>query len=139
MSAPRFNPGFRFSVNDGVIVVVAGALSFGIGTFYPWLGVAVAFVVLHFFLFCNVFRISRPLELIWAALFVGAAIAASSEMLSWPLALVISAAVTPVFIAIEMRRPCYHGVFWQSVNPSLPEWWHDHGADSAAWGGRKDR
>jgi len=59
--------GFRFSVFDAIILGVTA-----VGT--PWLvrkigavGWIPAFVVLHFFLFCNVFRIRRVPELVWGA------------------------------------------------------------------------
>lgn len=35
-----------------------------------WLGFIVAFVVGHFFVFCNIFRVARPLELAWSGVFV---------------------------------------------------------------------
>src|SRR6476646_9700374 len=82
---PRFKPGFQLSVLD-VIVLIAGTWgSWFMGREVWWAGVMVGFVVGHFFLFCNVFRISRASELIWAAAVVilsGATIAMGFP--GWP-------------------------------------------------------
>ncbi len=89
-----------------------------------WFGIAIAFVVLHFFIFCNVLRMSRSLELVWAGAFAGMVIMAISfGFLTWPLVLAISLVVTLAVAVIELRRPSYHGVGWRRVNPRLPEWW----------------
>lgn len=89
-----------------------------------WPGIAILFVVGHFFLFCNVVRMSRPSELIWAGLFIAMM---TSTMLagapSWPMTLALSFATTIVLVALEVRKPSYHGVFWRRLNPRLPEWW----------------
>ena len=94
-----------------------------------WLGIAVAFVVLHFFLFCNVLRMSRPLELVWAGIFAVLAIATiSQELLPWPVVFAVSSVVTIVVGFIETRRSSYHGIGWQKLNPRLPEWWRSAAA-----------
>jgi hypothetical protein len=89
-----------------------------------WWGFLVAFVVAHFFLFCNVVRMARPYELAWAAVFLPLA---SSTMLAgapgWPVTTAASLAVTVAVVVLQMRRPSYHGVAWQRVNPGLPTWW----------------
>lgn len=132
MAERKFNPGFRLSTLDMAVLVVGGITSAYAMTIDPWLGIAIAFVVLHFFLFCNVLRMSRSLELIWAAIFAGLAIATVSlNLVSWPAVFAVSALATVIVVVIEARRPSYHGVGWQKLNPRLPEWWH-----SAAAGGR---
>jgi len=30
---------------------------------------------------------------------------------------------TIICVAVEMRKPSYHGVGWKWINPKLPEWW----------------
>src|SRR5687768_7082849 len=132
MAELRFQPGFRLSALDVVVLVVGGVASAYAMTVDRWFGIAIAFVVLHFFLFCNVLRMSRRLELIWAGIFAALAIAAISfDLLSWPAVFAISGAVTVIVAVIEARRPSYHGVGWQRVNPRLPEWWQS----TAATGG----
>lgn len=127
MTEKQFSPGFRCSVFD-VVVIVVGA----IGSVWAWqnvawwAGVGVAYIVLHFFLFCNVFRIRRIPELIWAAVF--SALAASSIQTSfpdWTVTFGVNALFTAVLIAIETRVPSYHGVFWKQFNPNLPHWWEE--------------
>ncbi len=134
MAERKFQPGFRLSALDVVVLVVlvvGGIASAYTMTVDRWFGIAIAFVVLHFFLFCNVLRMSRPLELIWAGIFAGLAVAAISQnLLPWPVVFAVSSVVTAIVAFIEMRRPSYHGVGWQKLNPRLPEWWQ-----SAAAGG----
>ena len=89
-----------------------------------WWGYIIAFPVLHFFLFCNVFRIARTLELAWAAAFVGLAGGTILEGVpGWTATTVASLVLTVVVIALEMGRPSYHGVLWRRINPNLPDWW----------------
>src|SRR5437899_12307034 len=62
--------GFRFSVIDAVALSAFALVIAGL----HWLGSSlwwvVAIVAAHFFLFCNVFRLARCREMIWAALFI---------------------------------------------------------------------
>ena len=124
-----FAPGFRLSAIDLVILVVGGiGGAFCLRADF-WLAVAVWFVVAHFFLFCNVLRMSRPLEFIWAGVFVALAVASVQfGWVSWPVVLGCSLAVTVLLTAIEVRRPSYHGVGWQQLNSRLPEWWQSQHA-----------
>lgn len=124
MAQWKFQPGFRLSSFDIFVLIAGGLASAYAMTVDRWFGIAIAFVVLHFFLFCNVLRMSRPLELIWAGIFAGLASAViSRNLLSWPVVFAISGVVTVVIAIVEARRPSYHGVGWQKLNPRLPEWW----------------
>jgi len=124
MAERKFQPGFRLSTLDVIVLVVGAVASAYSMTVDRWFGVAIAFVVLHFFLFCNVLRMSRVLELIWAGIFAALAIASISfDLLSWATVFAISSAVTVIVAVVEARRPSYHGVGWQKLNPRLPEWW----------------
>jgi hypothetical protein len=111
-------------VRDVVVIVVGALAAAYLAGLEPWWGFAVAFVVGHFFLFCNVVRMARPYELAWAAAFLAAA---SATLLTgspgWPATIALSLAVTLVVVVLQMRRPSYHGVLWQRVNPGLREWW----------------
>lgn len=132
MVAPKFQPGFRISKID-VAVLVFGAISTAV--LWPmiwWVGFIIAFTVAHFFLFCNVFRISRPLELTWAAIFVVLTLGTVSfGVPSWGVTIGASLVMTATMIAIEMRKPSYHGILWQRVNPNLPQWWAEQQHGSA--------
>lgn len=124
MTKRKFQPGFRLSALDIVVLIIGSAASAYAMTFDRWFGIAIAFVVLHFFLFCNVLRMSRPLELIWAGVFAALAVATFSlNLLRSPAVFAISAGVTLIVAIIEARKPSYHGVGWQKLNPRLPEWW----------------
>lgn len=133
MAARKFQPGFRLSVLDGVILVVGGVASAYAMTVDQWFGIAIVFVVLHFFLFCNVLRLSRPLELVWAGVLAGLAAATILRgLLPWPAVFAIASVVTVTVAIIEMRRPSYHGVGWRKLNPRLPEWWQSAAAGGGA-------
>ena len=127
MTEAEFKPGFRISIIDTAVLV--GGL---IGSMIAWqttwwLGFAIAYVVAHFFLFCNVLRIARIPELIWAAVFIGLA---GSTIVSgspgWIGTIVASLALTITLIAIEIQKPSYHGIGWQRWNPNLPQRWQSH-------------
>jgi hypothetical protein len=124
MPASRFAPGFRLSKLDVVVLVVGTLLSLGLAAAGSWLALVVAWVIGHFFLFCNVFRLSRPLELVWAAVFVVlAGSTAATHYPGWAATTAISLAATVVVVAVEMRKPSYHGILWQRINPGLRAWW----------------
>jgi catechol 2,3-dioxygenase-like lactoylglutathione lyase family enzyme len=126
MPVPEFAPGFRLSTLDVVILVVGAVAAVAVSTVDVWIGVAVAFVVAHFFLFCNVLRLSRPPELIWAACFAALAVAATARgAVTWPVAFAASVALTLVLALLELCKPSYHGVGWERVNPRLPTWWRE--------------
>lgn len=119
----QFNPGFRLSKIDiGVIIISLAAA----GTLYEYSGpfsFIVLFVVAHFFLFCNVTRMSRIPELVWAGIFVlNASSSLKAGVPSLEIAIGISLFSTIVLVALEVRKPSYHGMFWQKVNPNLEKW-----------------
>ncbi|SMP60002.1 hypothetical protein SAMN06265222_106301 [Neorhodopirellula lusitana] len=103
--------GFRFSLTDGLAIVVCAAATYwGLGQMgsIAWL---FPFVLGHFFLFCNVFRIPRRPELVWAGCFLG--LATIGLIVEWPITSAMLAAL-PVTIAVliySVRLPTYHGVF----------------------------
>jgi hypothetical protein len=83
-----------------------------------------AYVIFTFFLYCNVFRIRRTPELIWATAFTLIALANYHFIqTSWLVIFAGGSALTIFLVIMEMRHPSYHGVFWRSVNPQLPTWW----------------
>lgn len=118
-----FKPGFRLSAADAV-VLAAGLLAAASVCRITVLASGIfLFVLTNFFIFCNVIRMSRPPELIWAAAFLllsGSALLAG--MPSWLTVFAAASALTVVLVCFEMRKPSYHGAFWQSVNPELPRW-----------------
>jgi predicted membrane protein len=123
----QFNPGFRLSkVDIGIIITSLVAA----GILYKYSGLfsfIVLFVVAHFFLFCNVTRMSRIPELVWAGIFV---LSTSSSLIACVSSLGItigfSVFSTIVLVALEVRKPSYHGMFWQKVNPNLEKWFESN-------------
>lgn len=124
MAARTFAPGFRCSTLD-IVVLIAGAM--GTVAAIPIDGriaFVIGFTVFHFFLFCNVFRVSRPLELAWAACFIALCYSSFTwGQPPWMVTAGMSFAVTNVVIMRTMGKPSYHGIGWKSINPRLPEWW----------------
>jgi hypothetical protein len=115
--------GLRFSLIDGVVLLVAAAASMGAYRFTYGYSLLVGFVVLHFFLFCNVFRIRRLPELVWGGTFV-------VNCLAWIVLGNLNLAgmcgtqalITIAVIANELRLPCYHGIFARRINPRIEEY-----------------
>ena len=122
-----FSPGFRLSKTDVLVLLIAAISSAAVGS--TDIGVdrviafVIAFVVCHFFLFCNVFRISRPLELVWAGVFLVLGVCTIFfSTPAWPATFLLAFVVTIIVVLIEMRKPSYHGILWQRINPRLRDW-----------------
>lgn len=119
-----FAPGFRISTLDGVVLAIGAVASILLGLQVWWWGYVVAMTVGHFFLFCNVFRISRTLELAWAAAFLGlAGGTVIAETPGWMITTIATFAITFVVIAVDMCKGSYHGIGWERINPELRTWW----------------
>jgi hypothetical protein len=124
VSRTQFLPGFRFSAMDAVVLCLGAATAWFLGSIIWWAGVAVIFVVGHFFLFCNVFRIARGSEYTWAGAFVLlAACTLITEQPGWPGVFMVCLGLSTFLIWRETRKKDYHGIFWQRWNPGLQEWW----------------
>jgi hypothetical protein len=127
MKQAVFAPGFRLSVVDIIVLVAGTAVTIVLSMFVWWWGFVPAFVLAHFFLFCNVVRMARPLELIWSDVYVVLAGATVSlETPGWLVTTLVSLLVTAMVVVVEVRKPSYHGVGWQRINPDLPAWWESH-------------
>ncbi len=113
--------GFRFSVLDGIFLLLYGVAAWFFSAEFPQLFGLVTVVVVHFFLFCNVFRIRRSFELIWTGIFLANAllfvVLDSFSLLGVVLA---QTPVTAILIALEMRSPSYHGILYRRIN-RIPE------------------
>jgi hypothetical protein len=115
--------GFRLSATDIIVLLSGGLFAAAISHWSGDLAIIAAVTVGHFFLFCNVFRIRRSLELIWAALFVvNVGILFTYEMYGLFFVVMVQIPITIAVIAVEMRTPRYHGIFWKSINPSYMPW-----------------
>jgi hypothetical protein len=141
--APPFAPGVRLSSLDVIVLVIGAIATAALALMTWWWGFVVGFVLVHFFLFCNVFRIARSSELVWAAMFVGCVAGTIlADTPGWIITAAVSLLVTAAVVIVEMRRPSYHGLAWERINPRLPVWWQTHGhascsASTLAPGGEK--
>lgn len=119
----KFNPGFRISKLDIAFIIVALGFAVWLYGYSAKLSFVVLFVVAHFFLFCNIVRMSRTPELIWGSIFSIVFISSMQYGFPpWYAAISLALVATVVLVALELKKPSYHGVFWIKVNPELPEW-----------------
>ena len=117
----RFAPGFRISPVD-VAFLLAGLATAALAR--KEIAIPAAIAVGHFFLFCNVFRIPRRPELVWAATYVGlVSCTIAFGRPGWALSTALAVSLAAFLIFRATRRPDYHGVGWKSLNPNLPDWW----------------
>ncbi|MBF0264216.1 MAG: hypothetical protein HQL46_03025 [Gammaproteobacteria bacterium] len=123
----KFQPGFRLSKLDIMVIVIGIVLSFTLYKDLPVASYMIVFVVGHFFLFCNVFRLSRIPELIWAGSFLLLSISTLLfAYLNWLFVGLISLLISTILIYLETKKPDYHGVFWQQLNPELKQWFKEN-------------
>ena len=66
----EFRPVFRLSALDALVLVAGAAGAIAVWHVAPEFAVLGAVAILHFFLFCNVFRVARRPELVWSAVFL---------------------------------------------------------------------
>ena len=122
-----FKPGFRISTID-ILVLITGGISAGYGYSHSkMISFIILFVVGHFFIFCNVTRMSRIPELIWTGIFlILAGSSISTGQPNWLTTFSLSTTTTIIMIVLETRKPRYHGVLWQTINPKLPIWFQEN-------------
>ena len=118
---PKFAPGFRLSWRDAIVLVVGigGAITFQ-KTFWP-ASLIIAVAIGHFFLFCNVFRISRRLELVLAGIFIvlsGATILAGFP--GWVATIAMSICATVAVVICETKKT-FVSRHWLAENQSAFE------------------
>lgn len=113
--------GFRLSAIDLLAIAIC---ALGTIVALPILGeIAWLFPITlgHFFLFCNVFRIRREFELLWAGVFVvNVASWALAGRFDWLNVLAVQTPLTATLIITECLNPRYHGVFCKHVADSSP-------------------
>ena len=115
--------GFRFSIIDAVALAAFAIVIAGL----RWLGSSlwwlVATVAVHFFLFCNVFRVTRRRGLIWDALFIlNVGLWLLLGRLDWSTVLACQLPVSVGVIAWEVKATRYHGIFADRFNIHLKDY-----------------
>ncbi|MBF0157065.1 MAG: hypothetical protein HQL57_07780 [Magnetococcales bacterium] len=104
----RFAPGFRLNLMDTLVLLVGVASSWYAAGLEWWMGAAIGWVVVHFFLFCNVLRLARRLELIWAGLYLTLSLATLlTGVPGWKVVFTVTFAATVVLGGVQMRHPAY--------------------------------
>ncbi len=130
MDHPEFKPGFRVSWLDKLVLGLGTIIVILVVFEIPILAVVLAFVISHFFLFCNIVRMDRPLELIWAAIFLASCISTIlTTFPGWIMSFGVALIATIILMLLQIRKASYHGVFWEHINPDLPKWWEDNSPD----------
>jgi hypothetical protein len=109
--------GFQISASDIAVMIFCAIATAAFWLMIGSFSLVFAMALGHFFLFCNVFRIHRKWELIWAAAFVVNVFAwtAAGEFY-WGRVLAIQLPITAFLIALEMTRPRYHGIGARRIN-----------------------
>jgi len=112
--------GFRCSWSDVAVLVAMPPATWWLWSMVGPIAGVMPFAVGHFFLFCNVFRIQRGKELLWAACCVlNVAGWAFADRLEWAWILAAQTPLTVALIGVEMRQPSYHGLMAHRINPCL--------------------
>ena len=115
--------GFRFSWSDGLALLCFAGGAVGLWRMHSELWWLLLIVAGHFFVFCNVFRIVRPKELAWAALFlVNSCAWFVSRRLEWLPVFLTQLPISILVIAAEIRSPRYHGILAQRWNTNLGDY-----------------
>lgn len=126
----EFNPGFRLSLTDIIVLIVGLSICAYMYSASQLISYIVGCVVFHFFIFCNIVRMSRIPELIWSVVFISIVwLSSSFEELSGLIAILIVFACTVLLVILEIMKPSYHGFMWQKLNPSLPQWFESNNAN----------
>ena len=118
--------GFRCSPGDALVLGLAVAAAAYLASAEMPMWWLIPMVVGHFFLFCNVFRVRRWLELVWAGVFV---LVAGGWMavgrIDWLPVFLTQLPCTLAVLAAEVRSPSYHGIAAARLNPHLGAWMSD--------------
>ena len=115
--------GFRLSAIDTAVVFVAILSTIAFWRSSNGISSIGLIVVLHFFLFCNVFRIPRLPELLWGGFYL--AICTAMLCLDQFTPLFNLACIAPITILVlfwSIRLPTYHGIFARLWNPKLDDY-----------------
>jgi hypothetical protein len=115
--------GFRLSLLDVLVLAAAIPATWPLWPRIGSMAGVIPLAVVHFFLFCNVFRIHRTKELVWAAIcVVNVSTWAALDAFCWFGILAVQLPVTVAVIVLEMRGPWYHGVMARRINARLDDY-----------------
>ena len=115
--------GARCSPTDIAVLILAGGSALALARVQPDLALLIGFVTAHFFLFCNLIRLDRRSELIWAGVWVlNVAVWSLSGELRWGYVFLSQTPLTLFLTVAALRRPTYHGLGARRLNPHLDEY-----------------
>ncbi len=118
--------GVRFSAFDLAAIVICAAVCLWAWPTWKTDTLLLPFVLGHFFLFCNVFRVRRWTEWLWGGLLlvnVALCIPDSEKLISdppwlpWGPVLAGQLPLTVLFLALEVCSRRYHGIWSRQINP----------------------
>jgi hypothetical protein len=123
MFNPRFRTrtwGFRFSATDAAVILVLAVSACALARLGNELWLLLVIVAGHFFLFCNVFRVRRKFELVWAASFIfNTGLWLWFDEVTWLRIFLCQLPLTLVVVGAEIKSAHYHGVFASRLNRKL--------------------
>lgn len=115
--------GARCSPADVVVLILAGGSALALARVQPDLALLIGFVTAHFFLFCNLIRLDRRSELIWAGVWVlNVAVWSLLGELRWGYVFLSQTPLTVYLTVTALRRPTYHGLCARRLNPHLDDY-----------------
>ena len=123
----EFKPGFRINLRDIIFIILGLILAYYCHYSFMDLTIIILSSICHFFMFCNVFRISRIPELIWASLFILLSyLTINTDLLKWTVSIPTAFLIAGILIFLETNKESYHGILWRKFNPNLQKWWNQN-------------
>ncbi len=115
-ASTRSAPGFRFSLRDAIVLALFALATWWLRQPLGDLAILPAMVILHFFLFCNVFRVRTQFELAWGLTFIlnAAGWQLAHRFEPWALA-ASQLGITALVIGAELRSPIYRGILHEQI------------------------
>ena len=128
-----FKPGFRINSVDVIFLLLGIIMSLCVSMIGIEYSILFILPFIAFFLFCNVFRIRRKPELIWAFIYTITSIIWFVLQSNFAYYIANTIIWLVVVITWEIKQPGYHGVLWEKINPNL-QIWFDNNMKSAQHG-----
>ena len=125
----EFKPGFRIFITDIIFIVALAIFAVSISSINRYLSIIIFLPCIQFFLFCNVFRIRRKTELIWATLYLIVGYCGYYFQINTYLIAFILLTTGMLLIFREFKHPGYHGIMWRRINPNLEYWFKENISD----------
>lgn len=108
--------GFRLSLSDAIIILACILTTWFLRGPLGEFALLFPFVLGHFFLFCNVFRVGTRAELVWCFCFIGVfLVSLQAGEFGIGTLLTAQSPVTLGVIGYALTRPGYHGIFWERI------------------------